>query len=254
MNDPHVVALFYKIIPDPSVDYRNAQPLKHEQEEEFSIHIEDREIHFTMKTHYATESKALEAVREYIHRWEFDVALREESSAFKLAYQYATIGDRKPTPGMASGKITVKEPLSDVRTVHSNPYPPPPPLGLTITPDVQSMYDRLMGCLSGREFLPSMAYFCLTVLEDSTGEPSGRRSAAGTKYGIDWAVLNEIGRLSSKGGPQARKADGIGRPLTLSEDRFLKKAIVALTRRAAEVAAGPVSRLPKIKLTDLPQC
>ena len=241
MNDPHVVALFYKIIPDPSVDYRNAQPLKHEQEEEFSIHIEDREIHFTMKTHYATESKALEAVREYIHRWEFDVALREESSAFKLAYQCATIEDRKPTPGMASGKITVKEPLSDVRTVHSNPYPPPPPPGLTITPDVQSMYDRLMGCLSGREFLPSMAYFCLTVLENSTGEPRKiRRQAAVEQYGIDRAVLDQIGNLSSeKGDTQARKADGIGRPLTLSEDRFLKKAIVALTRRAAEVAAGP---------------
>ena len=158
---------------------------------------------------------------------------------------------------------------------------PSPPSGLKITPDVKSMYDRLMRYLSGKEPLASMAYFCLTVLEISTRDRCKKAKDAGPKsskgeiyrvelasvvcpqvvptwrataaemYGIERAVLNKIGHLSSKKG--ARKADG-QEALTDPEARFLKEAIKALIHRAAEVAYGPVSRLPEIKLTDLLKC
>ena len=64
-------------------------------------------------------------------------------------------------------------------------------------------------------------------------------------------VLSKIGELSSVKG--ARKAGGEV-DFTIPEKRFLEKAVEAMIHRLAEVADGPVSRLPKIELTDLPQC
>ena len=260
MNDPHVVALFYNIKHSASVDYREAKPRDYE-EDNFSVRIEDKKVCFTMKTHYATEEEALEAVREYIERWEFDTGLEGGPDKFKLVYQEPNIVDRRPSPksdGFAEVSGTIRSPGGELRASISSlsQYPKPPSASLTITPDVQSMYDRLMDYRAGREPLPSMAYFCLDVLQKSTGAPRrSRRREAVKQYRIDQAVLDRIGDLSSeKGDTQARKAAGLGRPLTPSETRFLKKAIVALIHRAAEVAYGPVSRLPKIKLPDLPQC
>ena len=249
MNDPHVVALFYSIGHGRSVDYREAKPLDHE-EEEFSIHIVDGTVRFTMKAHYATEEAAQEAVREYIERWEFDVALREGPDTFKLKLDRAQIEDRRPSPGMASGSVSATVPAPEVRVRATSliQYPPSPP-ELTITPDVQSMHDRLMDYRLGKEPLPSMAYFCLTVLEESTGAANNKRSLAAKKYGIEKAVLDEIGKLSTKkGGPQARKAPGTAHDLTSSETCFLEKAIKVLIRRAAEVGYDPHKSRGEIKL------
>ena len=99
-----------------------------------------------------------------------------------------------------------------------------------------------------------MAYFCLTVLEHSTGKKKGTRPAAGKKYQIGKQVLDRIGELSAeKGGSEARKADGVATELTESERRFLKEAIRRMIRRAAEKAYDPHKSLPEILLSDLPQ-
>lgn len=252
MNDPHVVTLFYKIMREASADYREAEPRDYE-EKDFSLRIADGKVCFTMKVHYATEEEAKEAVGEYIDRWEFDVGLQGEPSVFTLVYQNAEIEERNPALGMAERKITVGAPLSSVRTVHSKPYPPPPSPGLTLTDNVRRMFDRFRRYHLGREPLPSMAYFCLDILERSTQRPKRqRRPAAAQHYGIDLAVLGKIGFLSSdRGGPQARKASGTDRPLTSSETRFLEKATAALIRRAAEIAYDPGKSGNEIKLSDL---
>lgn len=81
--------------------------------------------------------------------------------------------------------------------------------GLCRTPDVESMYRRYLGHLEGREPLPAMAYFCLTVLEWR----GGSRPKAAERFGISEQVLCKVGNLSSrKGGPVARKADAGGSP------------------------------------------
>ena len=285
MNDPHVVALSYNVKPSASVDYREAKPRDYE-EGNFSVRIEDQKVCFTMKTHYATEEEALEAVREYIELWEFATGLERGPDKFKLVYQEPNIVDRRPSAksdDFADVSGAFRSPAGALSAGISSlsQYPPPPPSGLKITPDVRSMYDRLMGHRSGKEPLASMAYFCLTVLEISTrdrckkAKDAGPKSSKGEKYGVElasvvcpqvvptWrakaaemygierAVLNKIGHLSSKKG--ARKADG-QEALTDPEARFLKEAIKALIHRAAEVAYGPVSRLPEIKLTDFLKC
>ena len=115
------------------------------------------------------------------------------------------------------------------------------------------MYDRYMGYLQGRECLENMAYFCLTVLEDSAVQrprkastrrkPSSKRKMAAEKYGTEVKVLTEIGFLSSeKGARKAGKDD-----LTAEERCLLEGALKAIIRRAAERACA----LPKISLQEL---
>ena len=252
MNDPHVVMLVYKIEHDSSVNYREEAPFDY-KEENFSLRVQDGHILFVMKAHYATEEEAQEAVRAYIDRWEFAVGLEKGPGKFKLLGLGVQIEDRRPSPNSdevlyvpliiegGGGRILGMVPPP------SQQYPIPPPPGLAITPDVQSMYERFMCYRVGREPLPSMAYFCLTVLQGA----AGGREAAAKKYGIALEVLRKIGDLSSnKGGSQARKASGISDDLTPLETRFLEKAVPALIRQAAEVEHDPTKSRDEIELSD----
>ena len=253
MNDPHVAVLIYKIEHGDSIDYSKAKPLDHE-EAGFRVKITNGQVCFKFKDHYASVDEAREAIGDYIHSWEFDAGLREGPNRFKLKFDQSQIEDRNPTPGAVSigtpirFSFTVSEP-----TVTLSPacYPPPPS-GLKLTPDVQTLYDRYVGYLQGREPLTTLAYLCLTILESSTKKNHSRKVAA-KMYGIKFEVLNKIGHLSSeKGGQQARKASGTNNNLTAQDRRFLEEAIKAIIRRAAEKAYAPNSDFPEISLSAFP--
>ena len=251
MNDPHVVALIYKITHGPSVDYSKVESLDHD-ETDFHVHIANEEVRFEFKEHYATEEEALATVEGYIHGWELEAVLCHGPNRFKLRFDRADIKDRNPTPGTVIVRpspvrftVTVSEPSV---VISPRSYPSPPSRRLTLNPDVQSMYDRYMGYLQGKEHFPGMAYFCLTVLTYSKGM---KRAAA--MYGISRRVLTKISHLSStKGGNQARKASGKDKELTAQDCRFLEETIKAVIRRAAEKVHAPDSDLPTISLSDLP--
>lgn len=248
MNDPHVVALIYGIEHDASVDYEEAEPLVRE-EPAFRLEVKDKKARFELKNHYAEESAARESVEEYIRVWEFDACLNNGPDSFKLRFDKAEIEDRNPTPGEVSlhFSTTLPAPIFSFTLTRRLPVYPSPPSGLAINPDVQTMYDRYMNYRQGHEPLSSMAYFCLTVLENSAG---GRKASA-QKYQIAKRVLEKIGYLSSeKGGSEARKAGGVTEELT-EEGRFLKQAIEKIIRRMAEKTCDPTAELDKISLTDL---
>ena len=255
MNDPHVVALIYKIEHGPSVDYSKAESLDRE-ETDFHIQIANKEVRFEFKEHYATVDAARKAIEDYIRTWEFDVGLRRGPDYFKLKYDRAQREDRNPTPGVACFHFRAGEPTVTVRAIVSPPCYPPPPSGVLITPDVQTMYDRYMSSRQSREPLPTMAHFCLNMLEFSTkkepNEKKKRRELAAEMYGIEREVLDKIGELAgTKGGKLARKAAGKDNELTAQDRRFLNKAIEVVIRRAAEKAHDPDSDLPEISLSDL---
>lgn len=248
MNDPHVVALIYKIVHGSSVCYDNAEPAEYE-EKEFSVKVADGEVRFEMKKHYATKKKAQEACDEYIRAWEMNAGLEMGPDAFRLKFEKPEIIDRKPTPGVrdlriniSGGEATIKAHLTVLRSHY-----PSPPSEMKITPDVQSMYDRFMGYRSGKEPLASMAYFCLTVLEESvrthkkgTQRVSRTRKDAAECYGIPLCDLKKIGELSSeRGGADARKAGGRDTEFTSKETRFLKKMVKKMIRRAAKMTCDP---------------
>ena len=96
MNDPHVKAIHYFIEHDDSVDYRDAEPLVHE-DDLFRIRTDRDEVILEPKSHYATEEEARSAVEGLVRRWEFEAALRAGSRSFRLSYARVEIIDRKPS-------------------------------------------------------------------------------------------------------------------------------------------------------------
>ena len=245
MNDPHVAVLIYKIEHGDSIDYSKAKPLDHE-EAGFRVKITNGQVCFKFKDHYASVDEAREAIGDYIRSWEFDAGLREGPNRFKLKFDQSQIEDRNPTPGAVSigTPIRFSFTLSEPTVTLSPACYPPPPSGLKLIPDVQTMYDRYMGYRQGREPLTTMAYFCLTILEKNNS-----RKVAAETHGIKFEVLREIGRLSTmKGGQQARKESGTNNNLTAQDQRFLEEAIKAIIRRAAEKACPSNSDFPEISM------
>ena len=64
-------------------------------------------------------------------------------------------------------------------------------------------------------------------------------------------MLDKIGALGVKGGPEARKAEGIDKKLSDEVREFLKEAIKRIIRRVAEVEHSADAKRPDIKLSDL---
>ena len=251
MNDPHVVALEYRIEHGPGIDWSRAAPLDFE-EDSFDVRAANARVRFDLKKHYPSEEEARFAVEaDYIPNWEFDVCLTRGPNAFRLQFDRSEIVDRNPPPGPPTLSAHVRAGVPRVRAELAPPAPPafpePPRAGIKRSPDVDSMFHRYLGHLQDKERLPGMAYFCLTVLEQTQGD---RRKAA-KHFAISDNVLERIGKLCGKGGASARKHSGRNAPYTQEDERFLKFAIQKLIRRAAEVEYGPDPSRKKITLADI---
>ena len=98
MNDPHVAALIYKIEHGPSVDYRKAESIDHE-EAGFRVKIAKDQVRFEFKEHYATEDAARKAIEDYIRAWEFGAGLENGPSCFKLKLVHPVNGEVPPVKG-----------------------------------------------------------------------------------------------------------------------------------------------------------
>ena len=263
MNDPHVVALLYRVKHSESIDYSEAQPLVLDKPA-FLLEVKDNQARFELKEHYATEGEAREAIEEYIRAWEFHACLENGPDAFGLKFQKAEILDRNPTPGVLSIRATIRSGIPTVSatlTLGFRSFPSPPSdfslLGLRDL-YVRTMFDRHMNYRRRCALLTEVAYFCLTRLECMAEKikrnKESNRKAASRYFQIDKEVLGEIGRLSStKGGPAgARKGGGVSNDLANEERRFLVEAIKKMIRRAAEKAYNPDANLEKISLSDFP--
>ena len=250
MNDPHVETLIYRVDHGNSIDYSDAKPLQVDGFR-FQLYVDGDGARFDLKEHCATEEKAKEVVADYIRVWEFDATLkRAQLDSFKLMFERAIVVDRNPTLGSVrlSASFELEATGSAKVTIKPRKYPAPPS-DLALNPDLETMHHRFMCYREGREPLASMAYFCLTILEESAG---GRRNAA-SKFQTEKGVLDKLGELSTnRGGQEARKAHGVGRTLLAREREFLEQAVKALIRRAAEVEHAPDLVHPKILLLDLP--
>ena len=255
MNDPHVVALLYRVRHNESVDYGKALALVVD-EPGFRIEVKNGTARLEMKGHYATVEDARRAVDPFLRNWEFEADLERGFGSFGLEFDRAEIIDRRPiknvveisSVGRAEWSIDIPEAKI---TLYPRTYPTPPSTIDSDHPDVQTLYQRYKSFCQGKEPLTTFAYFCLTVMEHSIGLGRGLRRKASDKYGIDKRLLDEMGRLSSiEGGSEARKASGTGHPLTQDERQFLKRAVVRMIRRVAEYHAG-TDDLPKITIQDI---
>ena len=168
MNDPHVVALIYRIDHRDTIDYSKAEPFSRD-EQGFRLTVEDNRARFEFKEHYATVEKAKKTLGEYIRVWEIHVQLEHGPNSFRLQFDKHEIIDRKPTLPRPR-KVSLSFSLSGGRETGGGkltyfaPDYPEPPVNMALTPDVETMYDRYIGYKRGHEPLPSVAYFCFTVL------------------------------------------------------------------------------------------
>ena len=172
MNDPHVVALVYKIEHDNSIDYKKAKSF-YRNEQAFRLEVADEMARFEMHSHFPTIEEADKALTEYQRAWEFDVQLERGPDTFHLVLdrENSKIIDRNPTPGHVQlDPIRFTVSVGHARGTVRPPAYPEPPCGITLTPDIETMYNRYMSYRAGREPLAGMANFCLTVLEYSVGK------------------------------------------------------------------------------------
>ena len=253
MNDPHVVALIYAVEHRDSVSYEKAGPLIRDDSPDFRLTVDDGIARFEFKTHYASKNEAREAISQYIQDWEFAVGIRQGPGRFKLRYSRSEVVDRNPSASGTTRRLRPGHRLQNVVVGASlivvAPHYPSPPSGIMVDADVNSMYDRYVNYREKREPLPGMAYFCLTMLEYHF--PKRKREQAAAKYQIDYEVLDKMGDLSAKGGPQFGRKAGTD-PLTEKEEKWLKKSVERVIYRAAQVTANPKQTLPTITMSDLP--
>lgn len=243
VNSARVIALIYKLISNGMVDYSKAPPLCID-EKWFSAKVEGNEVRFDLKECFLSEDLARERIEEYVERWEIDEGLRRNSDCFNLEFEYSIDDSPGIKAGPARFSVTVSEATGTVRA----PKFPPAPAGFKLEPYVALMYHRYMRFRDNRDTLPSMAYFCLTVLEETFGS---RRDAADRLF-VSRNLLDEIARLSSKkGGPgEARKAEGAPTDLSGPERSFLEESIRQIIRRCAEVLGKPNHIFRKITRSD----
>lgn len=257
MNDPHIVALIYRLTHSRSVDYSKAKPLLLD-EDAFGLELKDNRLRIELKEHHSNEYDAKKSVDEYLRLWEFQERLDHGANDFKFEFEEAEIVDRSPNPekGFSDLRVSMRvgaATMSATLQIVANRYPSPP-AGLSLSPDASVMSERYRKYLNKEESLLSCAYFCLTVLEGSlcVGN-TDRRGKAAKHFDISKKVLKTIGYLStSKGGAEARKYVGVNDELTSNERKFLKMAVVRIIYRVAEKNFDSSKSLKRISLSDLP--
>lgn len=252
MNDPHVVALVYRIEHGEAISYAKAAKFC-QDEREFRLSITDAKARFEMHGHFPTVESADEALKDYRRAWEFDAQLERGPDTFRLVLdrESSEIVDRNPTPGGVSLHDIIA--VTDAVKLVAEPLTyPEPPSDIALTPDIETMYHRYMDYRMGREPLAGMASFCLTVLEAAAGAQTRRRATAAKMFNIDIRILSKVGELSAnRGGTKARKADGVTTEFNSQECQFLEKAVKVVIRRMAEQQSSG-KQLPMISMSDLP--
>jgi hypothetical protein len=251
MNDPHVVALIYRIHHGEHVDYSNASACETECDH-FTIEVNGKAARATMNSHFARATDAQQAVEIVLRAWELDQALRYGLETIEFIYDRSEIVDRAPTPGHHS---LIVEPIhyqfvlgQPKLTLHFSAFPIPAK-NLKRDAVVDQMFERYRLYMRGETLLPEAAYFCLTIMENKCGG----RDKASIHYDVEKAVLGKVGDLATnKGGPQARKAKGADVKYSDVEKRWLEDAMKALIRRVAEVAFGRPEDMSKITMSNLP--
>lgn len=253
MRDPHVVELRYRLVLDGGDEFRDPPPVERERDA-FSVRLADDLLTVTMKEHHPTIDSARVRVDSFLQDWVISAALQYRRRQVSFEYEDADVIDRDPPPPGEPHVITVSASIqgaSTVRakiTVQRSAYPSPPDAFIA-SPDVQLMWTRYEQYQNGNEPLPSMAYFCLTVVAPAD---ISRKDVSGL-YNISLPILNTLSKLTSTrgDGTNARKAHNL-EPLTSREEQWIREAVLVLIRRLGEHAAAPDSPKPKITMADLP--
>jgi hypothetical protein len=257
MNYPHVEKLLYKLIFPEHSDYDKAPPISGETVH-FKWGLSKDQLLVEMKTPCATEDQARDLVDDYLRGWEISTGIQPGSYGLRFRFSHSEILKRPPKNDDSGDKDLDADSseiilLSDTVKLHvSHTKFPDPPQNFKVSPEVEMMFIRYKLYRDGRESLLGMAYWCLTVMEYS----SGGRNEASDQYRVDLKILRKLGELCGNRGDvrEARKLKGNAglTPLKAAERAWIKAVVKRLILRVGEYAYDPVAKLPTIKMTDLP--
>ena len=127
MNDPHVVALIYRVTHSEGVNFDEAEPLEFETSQ-FTVRVEKGTARFTLKVDYSDVTEACTAIEPFIRMWEMWDALNPELSGFRLVYSTSDVVDRNPPPGNYGNSVLqpIRMSAFGVQNVGRRWYPEPP--------------------------------------------------------------------------------------------------------------------------------
>ena len=138
------------------------------------MRLEDDIATFEMVTHYPSLQAARELIEGYLQVWEVYMVLTLGRSEIGLEFEDGQVIDRDPPPpgspqviygAMVLAATTVAIASVDVMRRKF----PDPPDSFVLSADAETMWRRYEMYRDGHAELISMAYFCLSVLEWSTG-------------------------------------------------------------------------------------
>ena len=254
MNEPHVNALYYKLIVEKDIDFNRASPIQ-EETDDFIFSLSHKEAIFIMKAHFAKENDAKKITDGFLNSYLVLWGIEHPSDDIKFLFKSSEIVDKKPSNDHTLS-ICVNDTINlecSVDVHVSRLKFPQPPKDFTVSPDVETIFSRFKSAMQKKEPLLSMAYMCFTVIEASAGS----RRAAAKKYNIDMKVLNKWGELvSTKGSKsEARKTPKKGSfvPLQPEERKWIIELIKKVILRLGSYAYDPKQSFTKINLSDLPQ-
>ena len=260
MNDPHVVALTYRVECDDGFDYLMA-PDREFETGEFVGRASDYFVRFEFRPHihFSTANDARAFVDPFTLAWQIMTELRHGQGAFRLQYEPSRIEmiDRKPakqigvriSTGTGMFAIAGVDPTIK-RSFIAYPYPP---LKFTLSNELQTAYGIWRAGSYKPHFVTAIGYLVLTLLEDPPlGVQKWDRKKAAKRYEVDLPTLNALGRLTSqKGGPHSRKRQGIANPLSAEEHAWLENVIRLLMHRMGERNHNEAAPLPLITMENI---
>lgn len=206
--------------------------------DEFQVTLSAGKATVEMLVDYSTVDMARSVVDPYLRAWEIQSFLRHvakhDDFQLPIAFEFDRADIANPIPGQ---DVVFNVPMARGFFYHANPSPPEEFIAST---DVRRMWLRWQEYQAGRESLPSMAYFCLTVVEASVGGSRQRqRQRAAAHFNVSLEVLNKVGDLVSEVGEEheLRKAHAREkRPYSPEERKWIELVALALMRRLGEVA------------------
>lgn len=258
MRDPRVESLRYRLKTSATTIYENPPAVKVIRNE-FECHLDDGVLKCRMREHFPAVEEARRVVEDFLRSWEIKTELEIGRGEMRFQFEDSHVIDRYSSPPkdsknvQLSGTVRITSKTSAILHVTRRKYPDPPTV-FTVTPDVETLWQRYNNYLDGKEPLPSMAYFCLTVVQNKDGIRKSRKSAA-KLYLIDEKILDNLGNLTSNKGDAetARKAPEKGSVTALSEKekKWIEAVVKILIRRTGEHANIQSTQL--ITMTDLPK-
>ena len=249
MPEPLVSTLVYRPVVPAEADYGGAPPLAAEIER-MTLHLTADRLMVRLKGGPLPESEARATVDEALRTWEIAIGLLHGPDHLTFRFEHA----EHETPAIpAAGS---QPPLNETILLTQEITPPTvhdrfpdPPRRFRLSAETEMMYLRYRLYRAGRESLTGVADWCLTVLEYSA---RGRAESA-DQYGIDPKVLRKLRELCGQRGVIDQRHPQPGTPqLKPAEREWIRAVVRRLILRAGEYAFDPVSRLPRIALTDFP--